>query len=267
VFSYVSGDDGHGVVINGDNLVLLVGEQLTSQQLDRLRHVVEHASVDEVLSQLQAPSGVGLSHYALVTTRGGAINELTVSVGGRMSAMTQQTSRTELPIEAEPAELPAAELSPPPVDDANLTGAELTGLFDHLFEHTQFHDVEAAAVRATTEEPFAFSLTMPDGNKQVIDRPVLIGRGPEAPRDADLSQLHLMKLGDRESGVSRTHARIDPLPDGVKVTDLGSTNGTAIAHPSGEVTTLTPHQPGKAKAGDQILLSKSITVAVTANKA
>src|SRR5262245_20922664 len=48
------------------------------------------------------------------------------------------------------------------------------------------------------------------------DKPLLIGRG----EDCDV------RIPDHS--VSRKHARIEPLPEGVRVTDLGSTNGTFV---------------------------------------
>jgi len=73
------------------------------------------------------------------------------------------------------------------------------------------------------------------GREFVLDRPVMtVGRRP----DQDIV------LGD--ASVSRTHARIEVAPDGVAITDLGSTNGTLVnGRPAGESRV-------RLRAGDRI---------------
>ncbi len=48
------------------------------------------------------------------------------------------------------------------------------------------------------------------------DKPLLIGRGEDC------------EIRIQDHSVSRKHARIDPSPDGVMLTDVGSTNGTFV---------------------------------------
>ena len=48
------------------------------------------------------------------------------------------------------------------------------------------------------------------------DKPLLIGRGEDC------------EIRIQDHSVSRKHARIDPNPEGVMLTDLGSTNGTFV---------------------------------------
>src|SRR5262245_17317916 len=50
----------------------------------------------------------------------------------------------------------------------------------------------------------------------LADKPLLIGRGEDC------------EIRIQDHSVSRRHARVDPNPDGVTLTDVGSTNGTFV---------------------------------------
>src|SRR5688500_18722980 len=52
---------------------------------------------------------------------------------------------------------------------------------------------------------------------------VEIGTSPESTSSIDLSPF-----GAREGGVSRRHVRLEPDADGLRIIDLGSTNGTRV---------------------------------------
>lgn len=77
------------------------------------------------------------------------------------------------------------------------------------------------------------------GRSVVVDRPLLIGRDPEAG----------FVLDDRE--VSRRHIQLTPSGDHVTVEDLGSANGTFVNH--NEL-----HGPARLDPGDHLLAGVTV---------
>ncbi|NPV87802.1 MAG: FHA domain-containing protein [Anaerolineae bacterium] len=73
--------------------------------------------------------------------------------------------------------------------------------------------------------------------QQPIDRPLIIGRGEDADIRID------------SSIISRQHARIDPAPQGVWVTDLGSRNGTLL-----EGRRIPPNTPQLVQPGQRFYI-------------
>ena len=283
MFSYIAGDEGRSIAIVGSTLVLLIGDELPPGGIEKLERLLDGATFEEAQAMLAEGSASELRHYALLATRGGGIDEFAAAVGGRGSAMVWRGSRTvsaenspEAPMTLDEPKLPVTAGPVQPVKPAQPADAEApvdhesTNPFDHLFEHTQFFGVEAAAVRPEehheNEAPSApahgvFELILPNGERQPIDRPVLIGRQPEVPRDTDLADFRLLKISDSHTGLSRRHVRVDPYKDGVMVTDLGSTNGTALISGASSQT-LEPDAPVRAQAGDELLLAGSLTISI-----
>ena len=77
------------------------------------------------------------------------------------------------------------------------------------------------------------------GRSVVVDKPLLIGRGPESG----------FVLDDRE--VSRKHLQLTPSGDHLTVEDLGSANGTFINE--NEL-----HGPARMDPGDQLLAGVTV---------
>ena len=79
--------------------------------------------------------------------------------------------------------------------------------------------------------PRRWALTLPDGTRVGLDGPLLLGRDPAGiPERPDAG---LLPLADPGKTVSKTHALLEPTPDGVRVRELHSTNGVAIDTPAG----------------------------------
>lgn len=293
MFSYLASDDGRSALV-GDTTVLLLGEPLTAEQVERIRMLMDTVSVPELSAVLRDPHGLGLTHFALCEMRGGVAGETVIAVGGNFASLSRHDAdaaqATDVAVDAvatQPSELQRAGASAAEHDSADQDG---TSPFEQLFEHTQYFGVEAAAVRSAepTEEPAAagehavvphathespavhepsaaprFGLALPDGAVCALDRPVVIGRNPEAPAGHTPDAVTLWRLSDRQSGVSRTHARIDPAPGGVEVTDLGSTNGTVVLTAAGETISLVPHEARRLSVGDRVHLSGALMLTVT----
>ncbi|CAI9401627.1 RDD family protein [Aestuariimicrobium sp. T2.26MG-19.2B] len=80
-----------------------------------------------------------------------------------------------------------------------------------------------------------------DGRRVPVEGTVVIGRRPSQPTDGPTATL--VEVGEGGQAVSKTHLAVGVDARGVYVTDLGSTNGTALVNGSGE---LDPCQPGVA---------------------
>ena len=61
--------------------------------------------------------------------------------------------------------------------------------------------------------------------------------------------IDLSPFAARTAGVSRRHARIEPCIDGLRITDIGSTNGTRVNDRS-----ISPHLPHPLRDGDLVCL-------------
>lgn len=69
------------------------------------------------------------------------------------------------------------------------------------------------------------------GRSVMVDTAVLLGRAPE--RGPGREHARLVSVPSDDATVSKTHALIEPTPEGVSVTDLGSTNGTFLVDANG----------------------------------
>lgn len=104
--------------------------------------------------------------------------------------------------------------------------------------------------------PTAWSLVLPDGTRVAVDGPLLLGRDPSS--SATAADGRPVALVDPGKTVSKTHAVLRPqVPSegGIRVTDLHSTNGTAITF-GGVRTVLAPGGDGLAAVGAVIELGK-----------
>lgn len=99
-------------------------------------------------------------------------------------------------------------------------------------------DAEVATDNRTLSAP-TLSLRATNGARYSLDRPIIIGRLPQAPRRGS-ELVQLVVVSSREGLVSSTHARIEGLGDVVVVTDLNSTNGTRIILPGRPEMLLAP---------------------------
>lgn len=81
-------------------------------------------------------------------------------------------------------------------------------------------------------------ITADDGTARVVERPAVVGRNPSGAAD----ELMIV-LKDETRSVSKTHLRIDGTGEDLVLTDLGSTNGSAIVHADGSRDELAADSP------------------------
>lgn len=100
------------------------------------------------------------------------------------------------------------------------------------------HAVQGETARPETDvaaqppppAPPALALVLPSGQRIAVDRPVLLGRAPEAGRFVG-DAPRLVAVANPERDVSATHVEIRPGDGHVVVTDMSSTNGTVVTAP------------------------------------
>lgn len=105
------------------------------------------------------------------------------------------------------------------------------------------------SVAAPAQVRRSVRITADDGTQRVVESAVVIGRNPAATVDA----VQFI-LKDDSRSVSKNHLRIDGTGEDVLVTDLGSTNGSAILREDGSRETLVPDTPSVLPPGARIAI-------------
>lgn len=109
-------------------------------------------------------------------------------------------------------------------------------------------------------------LRFSSGEDVEVDRPVLVGRAPEAHRFASGEQPRLVPVPSPNQEISATHIEVRPGSGAdhgsAVVTDLGSTNGTVIVQPSLPPEDLQPGTAVQLIPGAVIDLGDGVTIQV-----
>ena len=96
--------------------------------------------------------------------------------------------------------------------------------------------------------PPKWQLVLEDGRTIPLDRAVVLGRRPTQPPGRP---VHLIAVEDTTRTLSKSHIRVDADDDSPFVTDLGSTNGSALITSTGQLE-LHPRQPRRIPAGQVV---------------
>ncbi|MBO3725433.1 RDD family protein [Actinomyces bowdenii] len=97
-------------------------------------------------------------------------------------------------------------------------------------------------------------IPMTGGDPLIIHEPTVVGRDPD--NISDYPGAERISLSDPTRSVSKTHAAIFPLLDGVWVTDLHSTNGTRVEGKDGSSLPATPEEPLAAMDGSTVFFGR-----------
>ncbi len=98
------------------------------------------------------------------------------------------------------------------------------------------------------------------GDRVVLDRDVVVGRAPRVPEGTpDEAQPHLLRVASPANDVSRNHVRVHLDGWQVKISDLGSTNGTVVTWPESEPIQLRPDAPRVVEPGTRVSLAADIS--------
>jgi hypothetical protein len=110
------------------------------------------------------------------------------------------------------------------------------------------------------------TLVFSSGDNVEVDRPVLVGRAPEARRFASGDQPRLVAVPSPQQEISSTHLEIRPGTGAdhgtAVVTDLGSTNGTVLVQPGLPPEELRPGIAVQLIPGAIIDLGDGVTIQV-----
>ena len=93
-------------------------------------------------------------------------------------------------------------------------------------------------------------LVFDSGGRVTVTTPLVIGRAPR--RRDELPAAALFPVEDHTMSVSATHLLVGPHASGVWVEDTGSTNGTVVAHATGETQQLSPKVRVNVSFGSEI---------------
>lgn len=117
-------------------------------------------------------------------------------------------------------------------------------------------DLEQTRVSVAAPRLPAVTLRADDGTERVVTGPVVIGRNPAAGQ----GEVQFV-LKDETRSMSKTHLRLDGTGSDITVTDLGSTNGSAIVRADGSRESLVPNTPTVLPEGAALALGdRTLTV-------
>lgn len=104
--------------------------------------------------------------------------------------------------------------------------------------------------------PVLGRLVLPIGDPVALVCDLILGRDPSLPPGGGTPPPRLVVLNDPRHEVSSQHAEITLNFWEVRLTDLGSTNGTEIITPDGRRQRLTPHSSVAVVPGTRIILAE-----------
>ena len=105
-------------------------------------------------------------------------------------------------------------------------------------------------------------LTLPNGARESLVQPVLVGRAPSVSQVSGGNIPRLVTVGTADQDISRTHARFVLEGGTVVVTDLHSRNGTMIVLPGKEPQKLRAGEPTAVIVGTVIDFGGGVTLTV-----
>ncbi|WP_157432107.1 FHA domain-containing protein [Agromyces italicus] len=111
----------------------------------------------------------------------------------------------------------------------------------------------AAPAAPPRSESAAWRLVAASGAEIVIDGVLVLGRDPLATAG---SKARAVAIDDPTRTVSKTHAVIEPAEEGVRVTDLRSTNGSRVEAPGEPLRELVAEQPSHVPVGAALYLGE-----------
>lgn len=163
------------------------------------------------------------------------------AVPGESRTGVSRRSAGSMPEAAAPASAPAAGGSLPPLTPVPNTSAQ-----------TATPSLPSASSAAPALSVRLVPLL--GGNPILIHEPTVVGRDPD--NISAYPGAERVALDDPTRSVSKTHAAIFPLLDGVWVTDLHSTNGTRVEYRDGRTVEAVPDKALSALEGSTIFFGR-----------
>lgn len=197
-----------------------------------------------------------------------------------------------------PAPVPVPVPQPEPSRPVEAEAAEPDAGYDFLFGETVMRSVEDAAVRAAPEEAEApvagdhdgrtslglsaaarrearqaraprvvpegpkFAILFASGQRESLDRSVIVGRAPSANKVSADNLPRLVTVSGPEQDISRNHVQFSVEGGTVVVTDLQSRNGTTVLLPGRAVQQLRAGSPTAILVGTVVDLGSGVVITV-----
>jgi len=114
----------------------------------------------------------------------------------------------------------------------------------------------------TMPRPVLGRIQISTGESVPLDRPIIIGRKPKAPRFSNDDTPRLIQVNGPQQDISRSHLKIELEDWSVLVSDLGSTNGTILRRPGELDRRLQGSEQIVAQVGDVYDLGDGVTITV-----
>ena len=190
------------------------------------------------------------SHRSHTQTPGHAGSPASTATPGAPSRRTRSTHRFQGPGIPEPTEGRSAHSDLP----GDIPGDVRTNPSEVPAAST--HTATPSLPSASSAAPALSVRLVPllGGNPILIHEPTVVGRDPD--NISAYPGAERVALDDPTRSVSKTHAAIFPLLDGVWVTDLHSTNGTRVEHRDGSSVEAVPDKPMSALEGSTIFFGR-----------
>jgi hypothetical protein len=153
-------------------------------------------------------------------------------------------------------------------DGTTVLSSEVVALRRQLPDWAGHAVLAARAPAADRQRPAARTvpapahLAMSTGERVPLNRPVLIGRAPQATRVHSTQVPRLLTVPSPLQDISRTHAEVRMDGDDVVLTDLHSTNGVLVVRCDAGPLRLQPGEPTVLQPGVLVDLGEGITFTV-----
>ena len=145
-----------------------------------------------------------------------------------------------------PAEDPDRTSLRPTQDDPDVTALRPQAGED--LDRTSLRSEMGAPAVPAQPPPPKWQIVLEDGRIIPLDKAAILGRRPAQPPG---KLVHLVTVEDTTKTLSKSHIRVDADDDSPFVTDLGSTNGSALVTSTGQVD-LRPQQPRRIPGGQVV---------------
>jgi len=121
-----------------------------------------------------------------------------------------------------------------------------------------------AAAPVATVAP-RFTLEFGTGEREVLDRTLVIGRSPSASKVSATNVPRLVTVGGPDQDISRNHVQVSVEGGTVLITDLHSRNGTLVTLPGRPPQQLRGGQPTAVLNGALVDLGSGVSFTVSEN--
>lgn len=235
-----------GSTLDELNASLLLGSVDLAPDGGSAGHVIDAVTPESDSAPSQA-SAASASAPSAPSTSAASVPSATSAPAASAASVPSAVSAPIAPRDEEDRELP------PPTEPVDLRNVDLGQHSDD--EDSLDSTVQSIRMPSSVEDTSASAVLVPerDGGEIALAGVVVLGRDPVA--SSEHPEASLLVLRGTSLSISKTHALLIPVVDGLWVTDLHSTNGTTIIH-GGASRRAVPGIPEPVFPGDRVLFGK-----------